>query len=476
MEQTDIVFIAPPAYSNAIEQKPNKQSGHLPNLGICSLAAVVEREGYKVFILDAVALQYSLLQVVDEVKTKNPKYVGLSAMTHSISYAAMVAKFIKEKCPSVKIILGGVHITSATEETLKKYPEYFDVAIIGEGEVTLIELMRTFENREVLSKVAGIAFLVNGEVVKTKPRELVKNMDALPFPAWHLLPDLRTHYTPTLISAGGISSNHLVTSRGCPGKCIFCDTSVTGHMVRGYSADYVLEMIDILHKKYKIDDIQFNDDTFVTLRKRLFDICEKLISKNYKLKWSCDARASDVTEEGLKLMKAAGCWQIAYGVETGSPRIMEFLKKRVTFDQIRNACKWAKKAGISTKGFFIIGHPTETRESIQETLDFMLSLDLDVIGVTFFTVYPGSPIYSSIHEYGTFNPDWNCVNTYEVGNFLPNGFTAEELAEFRKHILMRFYFRPRQILKYVANVRSVYDLYRLVIGGSKVLKRNVLSF
>lgn len=476
MEQTDIIFVDPPPYSGAIEQRPEKRSGHLPNLGICSLASVVEREGYKVAILDSVALQYSPLQVADEVRAKNPKYVGLSAMTHSINSAAILAKLIKEKVPSVKILLGGVHVTSATEETLKKYPMYFDAAVIGEGEITIVELLRALENDGDLSKIDGLAFLCDGKVVKTRSRDFIKNMDTLPLPAWHLLPDPNTHYSPTLISAGSTSSNHLVTSRGCPGKCIFCDTSVTGHMVRGHSADYVLEMIDILHKKYKIGDIQFNDDTFVTLRKRLFEVCEKLIARNYKLKWSCDARASDVTEEGLKLMKAAGCWQIAYGVETGSPRIMEFLKKRVTFDQIRNACKWAKKAGISTKGFFIIGHPTETHESIQETLDFMLSLDLDVIGVTFFTVYPGSPIYSSIHEYGTFNPDWNCVNTYEVGNFLPNGFTAEELAGFRKHILMRFYFRPRQILKYVADVRSAYDLYRLVIGGLKVLKRNVLPF
>lgn len=459
----------------AVEERPAKLNGHLPHLGLCSLAAVAERDGYTVEILDAAALQMSPRQLVDEIRDKRPRYVGLTAMTHTISSAALIAQLIKEYAQDVTVILGGVHITAVPEETLRRYPDCFDVCVIGEGEITLSELFRALDDGRDLADVAGLAFMREGDFIRTEPREFLRDMDSLPLPAWHLLPEMKKYYGTSLISAGSGVSNHLLTSRGCPGRCIFCDTSVNGHRLRSYSTDYIMEMIDILHKKYKTDDIQINDDTFVTFRKNLFEICERLIARNYKLSWSCDARASDVTEEGIKLMKAAGCWQIAYGVETGSPRILEFIRKKVTLDQIRNAFVWTKKAGISTKGFFIMGHPTETEESIQKTVDLMLSMDIDVVGLTFFTAFPGSPIYPTIHEYGKFDPDWDRTETYEVGNFIPHGFTVESLINWRKTALRQFYLRPKYMLKQLSQIKKPYDLYRLVVGGIKVVSRNVLS-
>ncbi|MBI5139910.1 MAG: radical SAM protein [Candidatus Vogelbacteria bacterium] len=438
------------------------------------MAAVLERVGYGVAIIDAAARQYSYQEVLDEILVMNPQYVSFTAMTHTISSAATIAQMVKDKQPSIKVILGGVHVTSAPEETLKKYGLFFDVAIIGEGERTIVELLEALAGNRNLAEVAGLAFLRENIFVKTKPREIIMDMDSLPLPAWHLLPDMTKYYRPHLISAGGRTSNHLLTSRGCPGKCIFCDTSVNGHRVRGYSADYVLEMVEILHKKYNISDIQFNDDTFVTLRKRLLEICDKLIKKNYKLTWSCDARASDVSKESLALMKKSGCWQIAYGVETGSQKVMDFLQKRVTFEQINNAFRWTKKAGISTKGFFILGHPTETYESIQETRNLILKLDIDVIGVTFFTVFPGSPICPTIREYGKFDPDWDKTDTYTIGNFIPNGFTAEELIEFRQQTLKKFYFRPKYMLRQLLMVKNLFQLFKLILGGWKVFSKQVL--
>ena len=475
MKESDIIFIDPPRFNDDAEIMPGTLYGHLPHLGLCSLAAVAEKAGYKVSILDAVALQYSLRQILEEVKTRKPRYIGISAMTHTIRSASAIAKIIKDNLNNVKVILGGVHITSATEETLKKYPGCFDVCVLGEGEATIVELLKILDNGGALNDVPGLAFMSDNQIIRTIPRELIRDLDALPFPAWHLLPDMQQHYGATLISAGNKFSNHLLTSRGCPGRCIFCDTTVNGHKVRGFSSDYVLAMIEILHKKYHVGDIQFNDDTFVTLKKRMLDICNKLIAKNYKLSWSCDARASDVTEESLKMMKAAGCWQIAFGVETGSQRVMDFIQKKVTFEQIKNAFKWAKKAGISTKGFFILGHPTEDHHSINETIDLMLSLDIDVVGVTFFTVFPGSPIFPTISQYGKFDCDWDKTYVYEVGNFIPNNFNEEELISLRKQAISRFYFRPKYMIKQLLSVRKPYDLYRLIAGGIKMVSRNIVN-
>lgn len=476
MKRPDIVFINPPENTMLEYKKMGKKlPGHLPHLGLCILAAIAEKNGYKAAIIDSNASQYSPDEVVEKVIEYKPKYIGISSMTHTISSAAAIARAVKEKVKKLKVILGGVHITSATDETFRRFTDCFDVAVIGEGETTFSELLKTLDNGGNLKNVPGLAFICDGQIVKTISRDFIKDMNSLPMPAWHLLPDMATHYGTTLISAGNKPSNHLLTSRGCPGRCTFCDTSVNGHTIRGYSADYVMEMIEILHKKYGINDIQFNDDTFVTLRKRLFSICEHLVKKRYNLTWSCDARARDVTEDGLKLMKDAGCWQIAYGVETGSQKILDAMDKRVTFEHMRNAFKWAKKAGMTTKGFFIFGHPQETLESIQETVDFMLSLSPDAVGITFFTAFPGSPIYQTIHRFGEFDPNWDRTNTYEIGNFIPHGFTAEQLVRLRKQTLTQFYFRPKYILKQIVNIKKPYDAFRLISGGFKILSKNVLN-
>ena len=474
MRKADIIFIDPPSsLSLSMRAAGKKPTGNLPCLGICILASVVEREGIKADIIDAVAMQYTYEEVAQKVLEMNPRYIGLTAMTHSICNAAAIGNLVKEKMPGIKIILGGVHVTSAPRETMIRFQHVFDVAVLGEGEATIVELLKAIESGKEPSGVDGVAFVRDGIFFKTKPRDIIKDMDTLPMPAWHLLPNMRTHYTPHPISSGGFPSNHLLTSRGCPGKCIFCDTSVNGHKVRGYSADYVMEMIDILYNKYGMRDLQINDDTFVTLKKRMLEICDRLVDRRYKLTWSCDARASDVSEDGLKKMRSAGCWQIAYGVETGSQRIMKFLKKNVTLEQIHNAFQWSKKSGISTKGFFILGHPTETHESINETIEIMLSLDIDVVGVTFFTVYPGSPIYTTISEYGDFDPDWDKTDTYAIGNFIPKGFTAEELTAIRSNALNRFYFRPKYIWRQAKNIRSTHQLFKLIKYGGKIFLKNM---
>ncbi len=466
----DIVFVDTPIFQSNGEAIFIQD--HLPNIGLAILAAVAEREGFKASILDAVALKYSFQEIIENIIKKKPKYVGLSAMTHSISSVAMVAKKLKEKISDVTIILGGVHVTSTPKQTFLKFPDCFDIAVIGEGEITLIELLNVLESHRDLSEIAGLAFMHEGAFFQTGSRAFIRDLDELPMPAWHLFPPLDIHYSASFISSGSRKkSGHLITSRGCPGQCVFCDNSVNGRKMRAYSVDYVIEMIEILHKKHNINDIQFNDDTFVTLRKRLLEVCERLIQRNYDLTWSCDARVNSVTPESIKNMKRAGCWQIAYGVESGSERILQFLKKKITLDQIKNAFTWTKKAGISTKGFFILGHPTETHESINDTINLMLALRIDVVGMTFFTAYPGSPIHSSIKNYGSFNPNWEFANTYSVGNFIPDGFTDEELLQYRKKALKKFYLRPKYILGQLGNINNLSDFQKLTQGAFKVVQK-----
>ena len=477
VETKDIVFIDPPL----IDEKGDVLfvPGHLPHLGIAILASVARRDcGHRTAIIDAVSLNYNVKQVVDEVVSMKPRYIGLTAMTHNITSVAYLCEIFRRLLPEAKIILGGVHITAATETTYKKYPNLFDVCVIGEGEDTIVELLRALDGKRSLDNILGLAWREeNGTVRKTARRPDIKNMDQLPFPAWDLLPTMnKLHgYGTTFISAGEGKTNHLMTSRGCPAKCVFCDTSVNGNALRGYSPEYVLEMMEILTKKYGVTDIQINDDTFVSLRKRMIKICDLMIENKMNVSWSCDARVNSVTEEGINKMAEAGCWQIAYGVETGSQRVMDYLKKRITFDQIRTAFALTDKAAIENKGFFILGHPTETPESLEETVKFMLELPMDVVGCTFFTVFPGSPCYEGIEQYGSFNPDLSLTNTYSCSNFIANGFTQEQLIAARRDAMRRFYFRPKYMYRQLKHAgTNPRHLFKLAKGATKAVSKFVL--
>ena len=474
---TEIVFVDPPLIDdsgNILEVK-----GHLPQLGMLTVAAVVRNAGYSVAYVDSVAMKYSVSDVINEIESYNPRYIGFTAMTHNISSVAYIAKIIKERRKDVKIILGGVHITSATAETYNKYPGVFDYSVIGEGEDTIIDLLECLETKKSLTNVPGIAYCEDNEICKTPSRDIINDMDRLPFPAWDLLTGMNQNvYEANFISSGKGKTNHLLTSRGCPAMCAFCDTSVNGKKIRGFTPDYVLEMMNVLVNKYNVNDIQINDDTFVSLKKRMYSICEKLIDTKLNISWSCDARVNNMTKEGVELMAEAGCWQIAYGVETGSERIMKWLQKKITFEQIERAMRWTYDAGINTKGFFILGHPTESRQTLEETVQLMLRLPLDVIGLTFFTVFPGSPCYTDIEKYGKFNGDWSLTNTYTAGNFVANNFTKDELIRLRYDALRRFYFRPKYVLRQLRHVKkdptSFFMLsYGLVKAVEKVLLPNI---
>ena len=254
MNEVDIVFIHPP-YPNS---EGEHQDGHLPSIGLLNVAAIAEQEGLTAAIIDSVAMQYTSERTVQETIALNPRYVGLTAMTHNIGTAAVIAKNLKKQNKDLVTLLGGVHISSIPEETLEKFPGCFDISILGEGELIFQDTIRALENKGDIGKISGLAYMKEGQIaaksrygfVKTGCGGQIEDLDALPFPAWHLLPDMSTHYATTFISGTKKISNHLLTSRGCPGRCVFCDTTVFGGKIRGYSTDYVLEMVDILYHKY----------------------------------------------------------------------------------------------------------------------------------------------------------------------------------------------------------------------------------
>lgn len=445
-----VVLITPPV---TLKERYGKLSGAantLPSLGILYLAAVLRREGCAVSVIEASSLGLSLRELLDEIIAIDPEFVGISATTLSIFNASKLADEIKKNNGKMKIIVGGPHLTAIPEETMGLFKS-FDFGVIGEGEETMRELINSLEQGGEISDVSGIVFRQGDSIVRTDPRVFLDDLDKLPFPAWDLLADFPNKYHPPPFRFKKLPAVYIVTTRGCPYKCIFCDRSVFGNKCRGHSAEYILELIEYLYKKFGIREILIEDDTFVTFKSRLIEVCEGIINRGIKISWSCLGRADAVTPEILSLMKKAGCWSISYGIETGDPEVMKFIGKNITLDKIEQAVRLTKKAGILSKGFFIMGHPIDTHETIKKTIGFALSIPLDDISVSMMTPFPGSKLHDIASQYGEFEDNWRKMNELDIV-FVPKGLTKNDLQRYSKEMLRRFYLRPRIMFNYIKRI------------------------
>jgi len=461
----NICLVNPPVSSDGLHQDWDLSAvdSISPPLGLLSLAAVVRNKGHSVSLIDAYSQGLSSKATVEHILAQDPAIVGLSATTPLIHSAAAIAKTIKSHNSRLKIIIGGPHITAAPQETFKLFPQ-FDVGVVGEGEETLVELIDYLVSRkEDLTLIEGIVFRKNNDIIETEKRIPLVNMDSLPLPAWDLLPSLNNPYHMSIVGTACDEATAIVTSRGCPGKCTFCDTSVFGNKFRAYSADYTIGMIEHLIANYGIKDFLVYDDNFVTDQKRLKQICQTLIRKEYGINWSCCARVNMINPEILQLMKKAGCWQIEYGIESGSPRILEIMKKQITIERAKQTLKWTKEAGIMTRGNFIFGYLGETEETLKETLEFILDAELDYFQQTFLTPYPGTAVYQTAAQYGDANLNWETMNNLAI-NFIPVGLTERKLTDFSKLAFRKFYLRPRIIWVQLRRLRSLRDLRRFLMS------------
>ncbi len=447
---TKVVFITPPV---TLKERYGKLSGAantLPSLGILYLAAVLRREGCAVSVIEASSLGLSLRELLDEIIAVNPEFVGISATTLSIFNASNLADEIKKNNDKIKIIVGGPHLTAIPEETMGLFKS-FDFGVIGEGEETIRELINALKQGKAISGIPGIIFRQEDSIIRTVPRKFLDDLDELPFPAWDLLADFPGKYHPPPFRFKRLPAAYIVTNRGCPNKCIFCDRSVFGNKCRGHSAEYILELIEHLYNRFGIREILIEDDTFVTFKSRLVEVCEGIIKRGIKISWSCLGRADAVTPEILGLMKKAGCWSISFGIETGDPEVMKFIGKNITLDKIEQAVKWTKEAGLLSKGFFILGHPTDNQETIKKTIGFALRIPLDDISVSMMTPFPGSKLHDIASQYGEFEDNWAKMNELDVV-FVPKGLTKDDLRGYSKEMLRRFYLRPRIMLNYMKRV------------------------
>ena len=323
----------------------------------------------------------------------------------------------------------------------------FNYGVIGEGEITTYELLECLKNNGNVEEVDGIVFKKNNSIVKTKPRKFIKDLDSLPFPARHMVKDIQS-YTPTVTNYKKLPVTNVITSRGCPGQCTYCSHAVFGNSYRERSAENIFEEIKEVIQKYKIREIHFNDDTFLLDKKRIYRLFELCKQEKLKFTWTCFARIDNVNYEFLSFIKGTGCWRISFGVESGDRQVLKDIKKHISLENVEKVINWCNKLRIKTKGHFIIGHPTDTNESIENTIKFALKIPFSDIAVCISTLVPGSEQFEILNSKQSFD-NLDCKK-FNAGLVVvpPQGISEQELQAKLKEFYRRFYFRPRVIFDY----------------------------
>lgn len=457
-----VLLIHPPLAQEKIYLSFKEAGSHLPPLGLCYLAANLRKHNISVRILDCQAEKLNIPCAIKRIKEliPNPQsIIGISSYSNFLGVISQFAKEIKKELPDIPIIIGGGGITAQPREVMQKYPE-FDIGVMGEGEETLVELVGA-NGCSTLQSVKGIIYRENGNIIQTEKRPFIENLDKLPLPAFELLPYLPKYYSPPLDSLNRLPASSLITSRGCPGKCIFCNKTLFGNITRSHSASYTLEMIKILKHSFKIKEIFFQDDTIFVHKNALRGLCEKIIKEKINITWCCYGRVDMVDKDILHIMKKAGCWQISYGIETASDEILNFTKKNTSQQMIKHSINLTHSCGIKAKGLFMLGNFLETEDTIKNTTKLIKELPLSDFHLTYFTPYPGSISYNIAKNYGKFEDNPDKLNFFSP-SFIPDGLTEEKLKYYYKKIYLTFYFRPKIILYYLRKIKTPTIFFRFL--------------
>jgi magnesium-protoporphyrin IX monomethyl ester (oxidative) cyclase len=429
-----------------------------PPLGLAYIAAVLEERAYDVKILDVSAEDFCNRQEIsgeytqiglsyEEIKTRmndfNPDVVGVSCLFSSqVQSMCNICRIAKETNERIFTVVGGGHPSALPEESLMK--DYIDFVVIGEGEYTMLDLMEAIMRGYDFSNIDGLGFK-NGERIVINPKtKFIEDLDELPLPARHLLP-MQTYFKANLPHSGTSRKSPntpIMTSRGCTGRCIFCaNAKFWGRRYRTRSVDKVLDEMEYLIEEYGVKEIQFIDDNLTLNRKRTIELFSRMIERNLNLCWNTPQgiAANTLDEAILRKMKESGCYEITLAIESGDEKVLsDIMKKPLKLEKVTQLVKKAKKLGIMTKGFFVVGLPGETKEQMRKTFDLAKQLKLDSAGIFIASPLPGTELYRLCREndYLVEGFSFEKIN-YAKGNIETPDFTASELEEMvSKEILI----------------------------------------
>jgi len=434
-------------------------------LGLLYIAAAVQAEGHTVSAIDGAAEQLDVAGVTRRVLDFRPDVIGIGSFTVSFETTRRLAAQLKSVLPDVPIVLGSYHVSLVPEEAMAD--DCFDVGVIGEGENTMIELVNHYGGGGDLKDIDGICFRGDdGQLQFTNKRKKFKNLDDFPFPARDLLPP--NIYRPVPVDEHAFPKFSMVTSRGCPHACAFCQKSRSGY--RSHSPGYIVDEIEHLVRDFGVADIAFVDSLFCANKKRVDAICDEILRRGVKVSWTCSSRVEVVDKPLLEKMKAAGCWRTRFGVESGSDKVLDFISKGITKEKIRNAITWADEVGLRPKAFFMVGHMPDTRETILETIAFAKSIPLHDVTVQINTILPQTPQEEIWESEGdkwgrVVNPGHDEKSFWEP-TFVPWGLEPRDIIDLHRRFYREFYFRPVTLARHAEYMNSWADVRKYLAASN----------
>lgn len=441
-------MLAPP-----LPKELDKESGFKPPLGILYIASYLrEHSDHEVTVLDMPVEGMSAKDITRIISGWQPDIVGITTTTFTLIDVLLVVQAVKRVDKSIYVCLGGPHVDIYPVETMR-LPNV-DFAIRGEGEIAFLDLVNALESGQDLRSVKNLLFKEDGEVVINERRPRITDLDSLPFPARELTPWQKYN---SVLSPHRPMTN-LLTQKGCPYNCIFCYRHTGKRLYQRSPKSIVDEMEQCQH--LGIEEIMFVDDTFTIPPRRVLDICNEILARGLRITWDARARADNLTEELVVMMKKAGCQRLYIGVEAGTDKSLRILRKNITLEQIRRAFKITRRVGMTTVGYFMIASPGETKEDVLKTIEFACELEPDYAEFTRTTIFPATEMYTLALKLGLLTRDcWREFAENPHPHFTSplwtENFTNEEINELLERAYRRFYFRPKYILEQARKIRSL---------------------
>ncbi len=438
-----------------------------PPLDLAYMSAVLEEDGVECKMQDYPVENGTWNTVIEDIKSFNPDLLVIYTTITSVKDDLHACKIAREINPDIITVAKGGDTTICPEERLEMC-EHLDIAIIGEPEITLLEIAQGREYKDI----KGICYRDNGKIVKTPIRPFIEDVDSLPFPSRHLL-DQSKYLRP---DTGEVLTT-IQSSRGCPSKCIYClSRVVAGADLRLRSPKNVVDELEHCVKDYNIRNFFFRADTFTWDKDWVIAVCKEIINRKLDIEWVANSRANTVDDERLVWMKKAGCWLVSFGVESGNQMILDKTQKGITLEQSREALRLAKKNNLKTFVTFLIGMPWDTKETIMQTFDFAREIDGDFFEVILPYPFPGTKYYEICkrdglimegaydHMYDHFN---SVVKTYHL--------SADELTDLKKKSFWYLYARPKYIKKILSQCNSPRAFKNYLSFGVNKMKAHFAS-
>ncbi|CAK0779871.1 anaerobic magnesium-protoporphyrin IX monomethyl ester cyclase [Gammaproteobacteria bacterium] len=436
----------------------------MPPLGILYLAACLEQAGHEVTVVDYQGDPKPWETIEAEIRAWRADLVGITATTPIVKHGYRIAALVKRHHPATPVVFGGVHATALPEEPLAT--GNVDFVVRGEGEEAILALA----GGNVPTTIPGLSLReADGTIHHIGTPGMMANLDALPIPAYHLV-DL-SRYRPALGAYKRLPGINMATTRGCPGKCTFCNSADI--RLRKRSAEHIFAEMAHLARHHGMKEISFYDDTFTVYPNNLIRLCKLLVANGVDLTWSCFARVDCVSEELLTHMKAAGCHQVMYGIESASDDILRTIKKPIPRAKVKEAIAITKQVGITVRCTFMLGNPGETHATVQETIRYANELAPDIALFNITTPYPGTEMFAWAKANGyLLTEDWDDYDLSRPVMRLPT-LSPQELEGYYRKAHLAFYLRPGPLWRKATDPASWHSLGRLWEAGVKWIRSSI---